>query len=82
MEFNWVMMGDEGGCDSEEWKKWADCCEDEAFLSAMSLGGGDKGERLVEAMREQCRGDLHRRGCEKCKKAMGHMRVHKHGKSN
>eukprot|EP00975_Prorocentrum_lima_P013575 2884276-Prorocentrum_lima.AAC.1 len=28
---NLVMMGDEGGYDSEEWTKWTDCCEDEAF---------------------------------------------------
>eukprot|EP00975_Prorocentrum_lima_P025171 5284199-Prorocentrum_lima.AAC.1 len=26
-----VRMGDEGGCDSEEWKRWTDCCEDESF---------------------------------------------------
>eukprot|EP00975_Prorocentrum_lima_P059403 12453175-Prorocentrum_lima.AAC.1 len=28
---NLVRMGDEGGCDSEGWKKWTDCYEDEAF---------------------------------------------------
>eukprot|EP00975_Prorocentrum_lima_P042270 8882381-Prorocentrum_lima.AAC.1 len=33
-------------------------------------------------MKERCRGDLHQRGCDKCKRAMGHMRVHKHGTSN
>eukprot|EP00975_Prorocentrum_lima_P025320 5315826-Prorocentrum_lima.AAC.1 len=59
-------MGDEGGCDSEEWKQWTDCCEGKAFVSAMSLGGGDEGEGLVEAMKERCRADLHFRGCEKC----------------
>eukprot|EP00975_Prorocentrum_lima_P071623 12938732-Prorocentrum_lima.AAC.1 len=48
----------------------------------MSLGGGDEREGSVEAMEEKCRGDLHKRGCAKCKKAMGHMRVHKHGWSN
>eukprot|EP00975_Prorocentrum_lima_P066001 12906713-Prorocentrum_lima.AAC.1 len=51
-------------------------------VSAMSLGGGDGEEGLAEAMREKCRGDLHTRGCDKCKKAMGQMRVHKHGTSN
>eukprot|EP00975_Prorocentrum_lima_P018338 3863101-Prorocentrum_lima.AAC.1 len=33
-------------------------------------------------MKEKCRGDLHTRGCEKCKKALGQMRVHKHGNNN
>eukprot|EP00975_Prorocentrum_lima_P010502 2230385-Prorocentrum_lima.AAC.1 len=28
---NLVRIGGEGGCDKEEWKKWTDCCEDEAF---------------------------------------------------
>eukprot|EP00975_Prorocentrum_lima_P051512 10788108-Prorocentrum_lima.AAC.1 len=32
---------------------------------------------------EMCIRDRNRRGCEtKCKKALGHMRVHKHGQSN
>eukprot|EP00975_Prorocentrum_lima_P020173 4246234-Prorocentrum_lima.AAC.1 len=66
-------------CIRDRWKKWTDCCEDEALVSAMSLGGGEEKEGLVEAMREKCRGDLHTRGCEKCKKAPGQMRVHKHG---
>eukprot|EP00975_Prorocentrum_lima_P050639 10604947-Prorocentrum_lima.AAC.1 len=26
-----VRIGDEGGCDSEEWKKCTECCEGEAF---------------------------------------------------
>eukprot|EP00975_Prorocentrum_lima_P005186 1125337-Prorocentrum_lima.AAC.1 len=33
-------------------------------------------------MREKCRGDLHTRGCEKCTRALGYMRAHRHGKSN
>eukprot|EP00975_Prorocentrum_lima_P012436 2636739-Prorocentrum_lima.AAC.1 len=48
----------------------------------MSLGGGDEEQRVVEALRDKCRGDLHKRGRDKYKKAMGHMRVHKHWKSN
>eukprot|EP00975_Prorocentrum_lima_P049021 10257900-Prorocentrum_lima.AAC.1 len=28
---NLVVIGDEGGWDREEWKKWTECCEDEAF---------------------------------------------------
>eukprot|EP00975_Prorocentrum_lima_P018902 3982491-Prorocentrum_lima.AAC.1 len=33
-------------------------------------------------MEERCKGDLHQRGCAKCKKALGNMRVHRQGKSN
>eukprot|EP00975_Prorocentrum_lima_P035538 7471674-Prorocentrum_lima.AAC.1 len=35
---NLVRIGDDSGCGSEEWKKWTFCCEDEAFVSAMSVG--------------------------------------------
>eukprot|EP00975_Prorocentrum_lima_P003437 754045-Prorocentrum_lima.AAC.1 len=28
---NLVRTGDEGACDSEEWTKWTDCCEDKAL---------------------------------------------------
>eukprot|EP00975_Prorocentrum_lima_P045719 9566049-Prorocentrum_lima.AAC.1 len=28
---NLVRLGEEGGCDREEWKKWTYCCEDEAL---------------------------------------------------
>eukprot|EP00975_Prorocentrum_lima_P024500 5150935-Prorocentrum_lima.AAC.1 len=49
----------------------------------MSVGEEEEtGEGVVTALREKCTGDLHSRGCEKCKKALGHMRVHQHGKSN
>eukprot|EP00975_Prorocentrum_lima_P003671 800909-Prorocentrum_lima.AAC.1 len=48
----------------------------------MSLGGVDEEDGLVEAMQEKCWGDLHARGCEQCKNALGHMRVHTHGKNN
>eukprot|EP00975_Prorocentrum_lima_P068635 12921790-Prorocentrum_lima.AAC.1 len=35
-----VRTGDDDLCLSEKWKKWTDCCEDEeALVSAMSLGG-------------------------------------------
>eukprot|EP00975_Prorocentrum_lima_P055563 11650260-Prorocentrum_lima.AAC.1 len=63
--------------------KWTDCCGDEALVAAMRLGGSEESEGLVEAMKGRCKGDLHqRRGCMKCKKALGNMRIHKHGKGN
>eukprot|EP00975_Prorocentrum_lima_P067325 12914163-Prorocentrum_lima.AAC.1 len=33
-------------------------------------------------MEEKCKSDLHGRGCDTCKKALGHMSVRKPGKSN
>eukprot|EP00975_Prorocentrum_lima_P036912 7768843-Prorocentrum_lima.AAC.1 len=51
-------------------KTWADCCKDEAF--------GEEEEKGVTALKEKCKGYLHTRGCEKCKNALGHMRVHTH----
>eukprot|EP00975_Prorocentrum_lima_P066760 12911046-Prorocentrum_lima.AAC.1 len=48
----------------------------------MKLGGKEESEGLVEAMKERCKGDLHQRGCMKCKKALRNMRMHKHGKIN
>eukprot|EP00975_Prorocentrum_lima_P000884 186026-Prorocentrum_lima.AAC.1 len=47
----------------------------------MSVCGGGEEEGLAAALEENCRGDLHKRGREQCKKAFGQMRVHKHGKS-
>eukprot|EP00975_Prorocentrum_lima_P067553 12915561-Prorocentrum_lima.AAC.1 len=41
---NLVVLGDEDGCNREEWKTWIDCCEDEAFVSAMRLDGGNESE--------------------------------------
>eukprot|EP00975_Prorocentrum_lima_P036655 7709960-Prorocentrum_lima.AAC.1 len=32
---NMVRLGDDHTCLSEEWKKWIDCCEDEALVAAM-----------------------------------------------
>eukprot|EP00975_Prorocentrum_lima_P010918 2320919-Prorocentrum_lima.AAC.1 len=46
----------------------------------MVLGGGEGEEGLVAALKEKCRGDLHTRGGDQCKKAVGQLRVHKHGK--
>eukprot|EP00975_Prorocentrum_lima_P021566 4545560-Prorocentrum_lima.AAC.1 len=36
---------------------------------------------FVTALKEKCKGDLHKRGRAQCKKASGQMRVHKHGSS-
>eukprot|EP00975_Prorocentrum_lima_P001675 359624-Prorocentrum_lima.AAC.1 len=58
-------------CLSEEWKKWTDCCGDEALVAAIRLGSSDESEGLVATMKERCKGDLHQRGCMKCKRALG-----------
>eukprot|EP00975_Prorocentrum_lima_P062698 12886985-Prorocentrum_lima.AAC.1 len=68
-------------CLSEEWKKWANSREDEAFVSTLSLGGGEEEEGLVTALKEKCKDYLRKRGCAKCKKALGQMRGRTHGKS-
>eukprot|EP00975_Prorocentrum_lima_P013146 2791375-Prorocentrum_lima.AAC.1 len=41
---NLVRFGDDDMCLSEEWTKWAACSEYEAFVSTMSLGGGEEEE--------------------------------------
>eukprot|EP00975_Prorocentrum_lima_P008805 1877916-Prorocentrum_lima.AAC.1 len=46
----------------------------------MTLGKGSQ-EGIITALKEKCQGDIHTRGCEKCRKALGHMRNHHHGKS-
>eukprot|EP00975_Prorocentrum_lima_P065771 12905383-Prorocentrum_lima.AAC.1 len=49
----------------------------------MSVGEEEEREEgVVTALKEKCKGALHSRVCEKCKKALGSMRVHEHGKSN
>eukprot|EP00975_Prorocentrum_lima_P026302 5529239-Prorocentrum_lima.AAC.1 len=48
----------------------------------MRLEGSDESDGVLEAMKERCKGDLHQRGCMKCKKALGRMRIHHHGKKN
>eukprot|EP00975_Prorocentrum_lima_P010140 2161840-Prorocentrum_lima.AAC.1 len=56
---NTVRLGADGGCLREEWKTWADCCEDEACVSAMSAGEEEEG--VVTALKhakEKCKGDL------------------------
>eukprot|EP00975_Prorocentrum_lima_P070352 12931452-Prorocentrum_lima.AAC.1 len=50
-----VRLGDDHMCLSDEWKKRTDCCEDEALVSAISLGAGEEKEGLVEAMKEKRR---------------------------
>ena len=35
----------------------------------------------IESLKTKCKIDMHTRTCKKCRKAMGHMRTHTHGKS-
>eukprot|EP00975_Prorocentrum_lima_P032351 6792620-Prorocentrum_lima.AAC.1 len=53
---------------------------DEIFIQTMSLRTEIQ-EAIATALKKRCQGDIRTRGCEKCRKALGHMRIHHYGKS-
>ena len=70
---------------TEEWKSWvAEKIqeEDEVLIQSMTLDSTEvEIPDVLESLRDKCKIDMHTRTCEKCRKALGQMRVHAHAKS-